>query len=165
MSARQVPHIHCSKDHIREAFTPWMDREHRMEHVAHKDGVDYINDSFATNVNAVYMALEEMRQKVVWLVGGSQLVPADWKVLLPLVKHKVVAIYTLNEDRAGILGTFFGAVDVMLHAPDMHEAVVSATVIAEQGQAVLLSPGCASFDQYANYEERGERFREVVRSL
>jgi UDP-N-acetylmuramoylalanine--D-glutamate ligase len=149
---------------LREAFRTFHSIPHRMESVLNIQGVEYINDSKATNVNSTWYALESMEKKVVWIVGGVDK-GNDYSVLIPLIKKKVKAIVCLGLDNIKIHNEFSGIVDIMISTDNMKDAVKSASRLAEKGEAVLLSPCCASFDLFKNYEDRGDQFKECVRGL
>ena len=124
----------------------------------------YINDSKATNVNATFYALDSMEVPTVWIVGGVDK-GNDYTELLPLVNEKVKAIVCLGVDNDKIKKTFGNIVDLLVETAGMEEAVKVAYKIAERNDAVLLSPACASFDLFENYEDRGRQFKEAVRHL
>lgn len=149
---------------IREALSSFQPVEHRLEKVASVGGVLYINDSKATNVDAAWYALECQKQPVVWIVGGTDK-GNDYSSLLPLAKEKVRAIICMGVDNRKIHDSFEGVVPVIQDAGSAHEAVQLAHSIAVKGDVVLLSPCCASFDLFKNYEDRGEQFKAEVRKL
>ena len=135
--------------------------EHRLEQVAEIDGVKFINDSKATNVNAAYFALESMKTPTVWIVGGVDK-GNDYTEIEDLVKRKVKAVVCLGVDNQKIIDFFKDKKDFIYDTSSMEEAVKISKSIAERGDAVLLSPCCASFDLFKNYEDRGEKFKEEV---
>ena len=135
--------------------------EHRMERVAVIDEVEYINDSKATNVDAVYYALEAMDKPVVWIAGGQDK-GNDYGPLLEVVKSKVRALICLGVDNQKLLDTFTGIAGIIAEARSAEAAVTQAAGLARPGDAVLLSPACASFDLFKNYEDRGKQFKEAV---
>ncbi len=150
---------------VRESMLNFENIEHRLERVRNVNGIDYINDSKATSVNAAWYALESMQQPVLWIVGGVDK-GNDYGMLLPIVEERVKAIVMLGPEVAKIEQAFKGKVPTLLHAPaSMEEAVRMATQHAATGDAVLLSPACASFDLFKNYEERGQKFKEAVEKL
>ena len=151
---------------IRESLKSFQPVEHRLEPVLSVGGVLYINDSKATNVDAAWYALECQTKKVVWIVGGTDK-GNDYSVLNDLVKEKVKAIVCLGVDNAKIHAAFEGIVgsDNMQDTLSAEAAVKAAAGFASQGDVVLLSPCCASFDLFRNYEDRGEQFKEAVRRL
>lgn len=152
------------KEKIRESFSTFKGLEHRLEHVATVKGVDYINDSKATNVNSVWFALESMKQPVVLILGGQDK-GNDYNQLMDLVQEKVKAIICLGLDNAPIHEAFTGVIDPIVDTTSAKDAVKAAYALAEKGDAVLLSPACASFDLFKNYEDRGEQFVDAVRNL
>jgi len=149
---------------LKEAFASFKSIAHRLESVLQIQGIEYINDSKATNVNSSWYALECMDKKVVWIVGGVDK-GNDYEVLIPLVKKKVKAIVCLGLDNLKIHNTFSGIVDVIVNVENMKDAVRSSSHLAVKGDAVLLSPCCASFDLFKNYEDRGDQFKKCVREL
>jgi UDP-N-acetylmuramoylalanine--D-glutamate ligase len=143
-----------------------MEQEHRMEHVALVGGVRWINDSKATNINSSWYALEATPGPIIWLAGGmsyprTQYALEPYQSLLPLVRGKVKALYAFGE-AAHIMVSAFSGVTIALPCADLRDAVISAHILAEEGDTVLLSPATASFDQYANMEQRGQHFKELV---
>lgn len=152
------------KDTIRESLEDFEGAAHRLEHVLKINGVDYINDSKATNVNATYYALDSMQTPTVWIVGGVDK-GNDYLELMPLVREKVKAIVCLGLDNQKIVQTFYDVVDLIVETAGAEEAVKVAYKIAEKGDTVLLSPACASFDLFDNYEDRGDKFKQAVREL
>lgn len=152
------------KDTIRESLSDFQGVEHRLEKVLKIQNVQYINDSKATNVNATFFALDSMTTPTVWIVGGVDK-GNDYTELLSLVNEKVKAIICLGIDNAKLIETFGGVVDVLVEASSMVEAVRQAYKIAEKGDTVLLSPACASFDLFENYEDRGRQFKQAVQNL
>ncbi|MCF6167395.1 UDP-N-acetylmuramoyl-L-alanine--D-glutamate ligase [Lutibacter sp.] len=152
------------KDTIRESLEDFEGAEHRLENVLKINGVQYINDSKATNVNATFYALESMKSPTVWIVGGVDK-GNDYLDLMPLVREKVKAIICLGVDNQKIVQTFFNVVDLVVETMGAEEAVKVAYKIAEKGDTVLLSPACASFDLFENYEDRGAKFKKAVREL
>ncbi|MEO9569630.1 MAG: UDP-N-acetylmuramoyl-L-alanine--D-glutamate ligase [Polaribacter sp.] len=152
------------KQTILESLEDFEGVEHRLENVAKIRGVEYINDSKATNVNAVFYALECMNKTTVWIVGGVDK-GNDYNDLLPLVREKVKAIVCLGLDNDKIKNTFGNVVDIIVETAGAEEAVKVSHKLAEKGETVLLSPACASFDLFENYEDRGRKFKNAVRSL
>jgi UDP-N-acetylmuramoylalanine--D-glutamate ligase len=138
--------------------------EHRLEFVLKINNVAYINDSKATNVNAVYYALDSMQSPTVWIVGGQDK-GNQYEELLPLVNEKVKAIICLGSDNDKIIQCFGSVVDMLVETQAMEDAVQVAYRLAERGDTVLLSPACASFDLFKNYEDRGRQFKTAVRQL
>lgn len=156
--------VNIRKETIRESLKTFKGASHRLEQVLQILKVDYINDSKATNVNAAYYALESMNRPTVWIVGGVDK-GNDYSSLMHLVRQKVKAIICLGLDNDKLIDVFSPAVNLMVEASSMQEAVQAAYHLAEKGDAVLLSPACASFDLFENYEDRGNQFKEYVRQL
>lgn len=152
------------KKTIRESLTDFQGVEHRLEKVLKIQNVQYINDSKATNVNAAYYALGSMTAPIVWIVGGVDK-GNDYDELMELVNKNVKAIICLGIDNNKIIDAFGGIVDELVEVNTMQDAVKQAYRIAEKGDTVLLSPACASFDLFENYEDRGRQFKEAVRNL
>ncbi|MBC2838983.1 UDP-N-acetylmuramoyl-L-alanine--D-glutamate ligase [Robiginitalea sp. SC105] len=152
------------KESIRESVANFQGAPHRLEKVLKIHHVQYINDSKATNVNATFYALDSMSAPTVWIVGGVDK-GNDYKPLMPLVREKVKAIICLGTDNSRIVDAFGNAVDLLVETYAMSEAVKVAYKIAERGDTVLLSPACASFDLFKNYEDRGNQFKEAVKAL
>ena len=156
--------LNLNNDSIRESMSSFRSLEHRLEETAIKRGVLYINDSKATNVNSVWYALESMDQPVVWIAGGIDK-GNDYTKITDLVREKVKAIVCLGKDNRKIHEAFSKVVDLIVNTESMEDAVRSAAHFSNSGDVVLLSPACASFDLFENYEERGHRFKQVVRAL
>jgi UDP-N-acetylmuramoylalanine--D-glutamate ligase len=156
--------IGIRKETIRRSIENFQGAEHRLEKVLKIHHVQYINDSKATNVNATYYALDSMKTPTVWIVGGVDK-GNDYKELMPLVREKVKAIICLGMDNSKIKDAFGNVVDLMVETFAMNEAVKVAYKIAERGDTVLLSPACASFDLFKNYEDRGNQFKEAIKKL
>lgn len=149
---------------IRESLSNFQGVEHRLEKVLKIQNVQYINDSKATNVNATFFALDSMNSPTVWIVGGVDK-GNDYNELMALVREKVKAIICLGVDNRKIIDAFGNVVDVMVEVGTMTEAVRMAQHISEKGDTVLLSPACASFDLFENYEDRGRQFKDAVHNL
>jgi UDP-N-acetylmuramoylalanine--D-glutamate ligase len=152
------------KKTIREGIMDFQGVEHRLEKVLKIDGVQYINDSKATNVNSAFFALESMTSPTVWIMGGLDK-GNDYDELRPLVFEKVKAIICLGVDNKKIIDSFNNIVDVMIEVDNMEDAVKVSQRLAEKGDTVLLSPCCASFDLFDDYEDRGKQFKQYVRGL
>lgn len=152
------------KETIRESLSNFQGVEHRLEKVLKIQNVQYINDSKATNVNATFFALDSMNVPTVWIVGGVDK-GNDYSELMSLVREKVKAIICLGIDNRKIIDAFSDVVDMMVEVDNMRDAVNTAKHIAEKGDNVLLSPACASFDLFQNYEDRGNQFKAAVRNL
>ena len=165
MAAATVAHLlKITNQDIKESLSNFQSINHRMENVLTIQKVKYINDSKATNVNAVYYALDSMKNSTVWIVGGVDK-GNDYNELLPLVREKVKAIICLGLDNKKIIETFSSISDLILETTSMSEAVNFAYKIAKPNDAVLLSPACSSFDLFEDYEDRGNQFKECVRKL
>lgn len=165
MAASTVAHLlRIRKQTIRESLENFHGVEHRLESVLKINKVQYINDSKATNVNATYYALESMDAPTVWIVGGQDK-GNNYQELFSFVNEKVKAIICLGVDNQKLMENFSSMVDVIIETQSMSEAVKIAYKLAEAGDNVLLSPACASFDLFENYEDRGRQFKEAVRNL
>ena len=165
MAASTVAHLlKIRKQTIRESLENFQGVEHRLEHVLKINKVQYINDSKATNVNATYYALESMDAPTVWIVGGTDK-GNDYQELFQFVNEKVKAIICLGIDNEKLMNTFGNMVDIIVETQFMTEAIKIAYKVAEAGDNVLLSPACASFDLFENYEDRGRQFKNAVRNL
>jgi UDP-N-acetylmuramoylalanine--D-glutamate ligase len=152
------------KEIIRESLSDFQNVEHRLEKVASVHGIEFINDSKATNVNSTWYALESMAKPTIWILGGVDK-GNDYGELLELVKDKVKAIICLGTDNKKIVDAFKDTVELIEEANSAEEAVNKAYEIGQKGDAVLLSPACASFDLFENYEDRGHQFKRAVRAL
>ena len=165
MAAATVAHLlKIRKATIRESLEGFQGAEHRLEEVLTINKVKYVNDSKATNVNATYYALESMSIPTVWIVGGVDK-GNDYSSLFPFVNEKVKAIICLGKNNEALFDAFGNMVDVIIETQYMSEAVKIAYDIAVAGEAVLLSPACASFDLFESYEDRGKQFKSAVRKL
>jgi UDP-N-acetylmuramoylalanine--D-glutamate ligase len=156
--------IGIRKEKIREAVSTFSSLEHRMEPAGLVRGVEFINDSKATNVNSTWFALESMTKPVILILGGVDK-GNDYTLIEELVKEKVKAIVCLGTDNTKIHRAFGNTVEVMVNTQSAEEAVKAAFHLSSKGDVVLLSPACASFDLFSNYEERGKKFKEAVREL
>ncbi|HQB78495.1 MAG TPA: cyanophycin synthetase, partial [Tenuifilaceae bacterium] len=148
----------------RESWADFQGVEHRLERVLKVRGVQYINDSKATNVNSTWYALESMDTPVVWIAGGTDK-GNDYSTLLDLVKGKVKAIVCLGADNSKIIKSFGDIVPLIVETRSALAAVTEAYKLSQPGDTVLLSPACASFDLFENYEDRGRQFKDAVRQL
>lgn len=165
MAASTIANIlQVRKNTIRESLSNFQGVEHRLERVIKLRNVLYINDSKATNVNSVMYALDSVTAPIVWIVGGVDK-GNDYSELMSLVREKVKAIVCLGIDNNAIIDSFKDVVDILVESESMDEAVKIASRIAEQGDTVLLSPACASYDLFKNYEDRGMQFKQAVKSL
>jgi len=149
---------------IRESLSNFQGVEHRLEKVLKIQNVQYINDSKATNVNATFFALDSMNTPTVWIVGGVDK-GNDYNELMSMVREKVKAIICLGVDNKKIIDVFGNVVDIMVEVDNMEDAVKMAQRLTEKGDTVLLSPACASFDLFENYEDRGNQFKQAVKHL
>ena len=149
------------KQSIRDSLSDFEDEEHRLEKVLRINGVQYINDSKAVNVNATYYTLDCIDVTSVWIVGGVDK-GNDYESLLPLVNEKVKAIICLGYDNQKIIEAFGNIVEFMIETPSIEEAVKIAYKLTEHGEAVILSPACASYDMFENYKDRGNQFKNAV---
>lgn len=152
------------KETIRRSLENFQGVEHRLENVLKINNVKYINDSKATNVNATFYALDSMEAPTVWILGGVDK-GNDYSELFPLVNEKVKAIICLGVDNDKIIRAFGNVVDIMVETHSMEDAVKVAYRLSKRGDAVLLSPACASFDLFEDYEDRGRQFKNAVRNL
>jgi UDP-N-acetylmuramoylalanine--D-glutamate ligase len=149
---------------VRESLGDFVNVEHRLEFVAKVNGIDFINDSKATNINSTWFALESMEKPTVWIVGGVDK-GNDYSELNGLVSEKVKAIICLGTDNQKIINAFKGKVETIVEAGSATEAVAYGYQLARKDETVLLSPACASFDLFENYEDRGNQFKQAVRAL
>ncbi|WP_291064633.1 MULTISPECIES: UDP-N-acetylmuramoyl-L-alanine--D-glutamate ligase [unclassified Empedobacter] len=156
--------IDINNEELKKSLSDFKSVEHRLEPVLTIGGIDFINDSKATNVNATYFALESMTKPVVWIVGGTDK-GNDYNEVLPFVKKKVKAIVCLGVDNAKIVDFFSPYIDTIVETNTMKDCVEQSYKLATKGETVLLSPACASFDLFKGYEDRGDQFKENVRKL
>ncbi len=156
--------VDVRKEIIRESLQDFQNVEHRLEFVASINGIEFINDSKATNVNSTWYALESMEKPVVWICGGQDK-GNDYNELLDLVKAHVKAIVCLGKDNKKIVSAFKNVVDLIVETDNAADAVAASYKIGKKGDVVLLSPACASFDLFQNYEDRGMQFKAAVRAL
>jgi len=156
--------VDIQKETIRESLADFQNIEHRLEHVATIHGVEFINDSKATNINSTWYALETVNSPVVWIVGGIDK-GNDYSILNDMVKEKVRAIVCMGKDNRKIISAFSVLVPTIIETSSAAEAVSKAAKLSQVGDTVLLSPACASFDLFQNYEDRGNQFKNAVRAL
>lgn len=156
--------VEIRKDIVRESLEDFTNVEHRLEFVAKVNGIEFINDSKATNINSAWFALESMENPTVWIVGGVDK-GNDYSELTALVREKVKAIVCLGTDNEKIIEAFSGIVETIVEAKSAVEAVAYGYRLAKKDEIVLLSPACASFDLFENYEDRGNQFKQAVRML
>jgi UDP-N-acetylmuramoylalanine--D-glutamate ligase len=156
--------LDIKKESIRESLMDFSGLEHRLEFVAKVHGIEFINDSKATNVNSTWYALESMNNPVIWIAGGVDK-GNDYAEIADLIKKKVKAIVCLGADNRKLQEAFSRQVDIMVTTDSMADAVDMAYRLGSNGDTVLLSPACASFDLFENYQERGNHFKQVVKEL
>jgi UDP-N-acetylmuramoylalanine--D-glutamate ligase len=156
--------VEVRKEIIRESLQDFQNVEHRLEFVASINGIEFINDSKATNVNSTWYALESMEKPIVWICGGQDK-GNDYTQLYDLVKARVKAIICLGKDNKKIIAAFKDIVETIVETDNAADAVATSYKIGKKGDVVLLSPACASFDLFQNYEDRGMQFKAAVRSL
>jgi UDP-N-acetylmuramoylalanine--D-glutamate ligase len=156
--------LNIRKEVIRESLADFQGVEHRLEPVITVCGVNFINDSKATNVNSTWYAIECIENGIIWIVGGVDK-GNDYSELFPVVRKKVRAIVCLGKDNRKIVEAFKDKVPTIVETSSMDEAVRSSYYLAKKGETVLLSPACASFDLFKNYEDRGRQFKQSVRNL
>ena len=156
--------LDISDENLRHSLSDFQGVEHRLEKVAKVRGIQFINDSKATNVNSCWYALKSMKTKVVLILGGTDK-GNDYTEIEQLVKDKARALVFLGVDNSKLHKFFDGKIEKIEDASSMQEAVQKAYALAEEGDTVLLSPCCASFDLFKNYEDRGDQFKEYVRKL
>jgi len=156
--------LNIRKEIIREALMDFKGVEHRLEKVVNLEGIEFINDSKATNVNSVWYALECMTASVIWIAGGTDK-GNDYTPLYDLVRKKVKALVCLGKDNTKLIKAFENVVPKLVDTHSMRDAVKAAYSLAEKGDVVLLSPACASFDLFENYEDRGRKFKQAVKEL
>ena len=152
------------KDFVKESLSDFQNVEHRLEYVARIHGIDFINDSKATNVNSTWYALECMQNPVIWIAGGIDK-GNDYSELSKLVQEKVKVLICLGKDNKKLIKAFEDKVELVIETNSMDEAISYAMAAGDIDDVVLLSPSCASFDLFENYEERGNRFKQAVSSL
>lgn len=156
--------LNIRDEKIRESLSDFKGVEHRLEYFLKVHGIEFVNDSKATNINSTWYALECIHKPIVWIVGGVDK-GNDYRELMELVKKKVKAIVCLGVDNHKIVEAFDGVVSDIVETRDMKDAVRSAYYLAKDNEVVLLSPACASFDLFENYEDRGRQFKKAVREL
>ena len=156
--------LKLKNEEIKKGLMSFKSVEHRLEPVLTINGVDYINDSKATNVNATYFALESMKKPVVWIVGGKDK-GNDYNEILPFVKSKVKAIVCLGLHNEKIVEFFSPYISTIIETNNIKDCVEQSSILAEKGDVVLLSPACASFDLFNGYEDRGDQFKNMIKTL
>ena len=156
--------VEIRKETIKQCLSDFQNVPHRLEFVANIHGIEFINDSKATNINSTWYALETLSKPVIWIAGGKDK-GNDYSKLFELARSKVKAIICLGVDNRRIFQYFSALVDTIVEAQSAAEAAEIAYALGSDGDVVLLSPSCASFDRFENYEERGIQFKQAVRSL
>lgn len=156
--------LNIRNEQLRESLANFTGVEHRLERFLKVHGIEFINDSKATNVNSTWYALESISKPIVWIVGGVDK-GNDYTMLKGLAREKVKAIVCLGKDNNKIHEAFKGVVKNIVDTLSMDEAVKTSYYLARNGDTVLLSPACASFDLFENYEDRGTQFKQKVRNL
>ena len=156
--------VNVRKESILNSVQSFQGAAHRLEKVLKINHVEYINDSKATNVNATYYALDGIKKPIVWIAGGVDK-GNDYNQLMPMVREKVKAIICLGMDNTKLIETFGNVVEPLVETFSIDEAIKVAYKIAERGDTVLLSPACASFDLFENYEDRGNQFKAAIKRL
>jgi len=152
------------KENIKQSMSDFQGVEHRLEHVAFIRGIEFINDSKATNINAAWYALENANHPVIWICGGQDK-GNDYSPLLTLVLDKVKAIICLGKENSKIIEAFSPVCSLIYETQSIEAAVRTAYEIGQKGDTTLLSPACASFDLFENYEDRGRQFKQQVFNL
>ncbi len=171
------PGVHCSmaasittrikevrSNFIKECFCDFQQIEHRMENVGNVHGIEFINDSRSTNINSTWFTLECMSKPIIWIAGGKD-TGIDYTLLKPLLRVKVKSIIFLGIDSRNFISSMSDLKIPITDASTMDEAVELAYLAGTMGDIILLSPGCASFDLFKDYEERGNAFKKVVKQL
>ena len=152
------------KDIIKDSLSDFSNVEHRLEYVNNIHGIEFINDSKATNINSTWWALETMTKPVIWIAGGQDK-ENNYSMLSEIVKRKVKAIICLGDDNKKLVKAFNKDVKMIVETKSMKDAVVYASQISDAGDVVLLSPACSSYDLYEDYEDRGRQFKRAVREF
>lgn len=164
VSSIQSKMVNIRKERIRESLFDFDNEEHRLEYVTTVRGVDFINDSKATNANATWFGLESMNRPVIWIVGSLENI-ADISALLTIAKEKVKSIICLSNKSSVQIDVLSGVISDVSISNSIEQVVQRAYYKAQKGDVVLFSPACASFDMYDNYEARGEAFKRAVAEL
>lgn len=165
LAATVAPRIReIRKEFIKESFSDFQQAEHRLEPVANIHGIEFINDSRSSNLNSTWFGLESMTKPVIWIAGGVD-GGNDWESLKKLVLQKVKSIICLGKDTRRLRAAYADTGITLIQVNTMEEAVQTAYSLGEKGDIAFLSPACASFDQFENFEERGKLFRAAVKNL
>jgi UDP-N-acetylmuramoylalanine--D-glutamate ligase len=163
-SGMAVRVLEIKKDFVKESFSDFRNVEHRLENVNNIHGIEFINDSKATNINSTWWALECMTKHVIWIAGGQDK-SCNYAMLEEVVRKKVKAIVCLGIDNKKLIKAFGDDVKMIVETSSMAEALKYSYKIAEPGDVVLLSPGCASYDLFEDYEDRGRQFKKLVKEF
>ena len=156
--------VDIRKENIRESLSDFKNIPHRLEHVGKVNGIEFINDSKATNINSTWFALDTIKGPLVWIVGGIDK-GNNYAMIESMVAEKVKAIVCLGKDNKKIIEAFEDIIEPIEEANSAEEAVSKAYYLARPGEKVLLSPACASFDLFESYEDRGDKFKKAVKSI
>ncbi len=156
--------VELRKEKIKESLKDFQNAEHRLEFVLRVHGIDFINDSKATNVNATWYALESMNRPVIWIAGGMDK-NNNYNTLKKVVENKVKTLICIGKDNSKLIKTFKQIIPFIIEAKSIQNAVNIAYEIGTMGDVVLLSPACPSFDLFQNYEDRGKQFKQAVYEL
>lgn len=156
--------IGLRKQSIKDSLASFENIDHRMESVANIHGIEFINDSKATNVNSAWWALENQHKPIIWIAGGIDK-GNDYTKLYDIAKSNIKALICLGVDNQKLIGAFTGIIPIITEAGSAKEAVDQAYLMAEKDEVVILSPACASFDLFENYEDRGNQFKDAVNAL
>lgn len=152
------------KENIKESLSDFQNVEHRLEYVSRIHGIEFINDSKATNVNSTWYALESINNPIIWIAGGTDK-GNDYSILNEMAAKKVKALICLGKDNSRLIKAFEGSIDIIVEATSMDEAIRYAIYLGKKEDVVLMSPACASFDLFENYEDRGNQFKAAVAKL
>lgn len=156
--------VDIRKEFIKESLSDFQNIEHRLEPVGSVRGIEFVNDSKATNINSTWYALETMIKPVIWIAGGQDK-GNDYSALMNIARQKVKAIICLGKDNTQITKAFGNIVPVIIYTQSAEDAVKAAYMAGSPGDVVLLSPACASFDLFENFEDRGQQFKKAVYDL
>ena len=156
--------LELKKELVKESFWDFRNVEHRLEYVNNIHGIEFINDSKATNINSTWWALESMTKHVIWIAGGQDR-ECNYAILQETVKKKVKAIVCLGSENKKLIRAFGNDIKMIVETRSMSEALKYSNQIAEPGDVVLLSPGCASYDMFEDYEDRGRQFKKLIKQF
>ncbi len=152
------------KESIKKSLMSFKHEAHKMEHVATIHGIDFINDAFSTTVNSTWYALQEINKPIIWIAGGLD-VDNNYAKLFEMAQHKVKALICLGTNNELITNSLSNVIEDIYETNSMKRAIAWGYKLANEGDVVLLSPACASFDLFADYEEKGNAFRKIVKTL